>query len=576
MGKLIRIHMSELTVREEQEHGYQDLAGRGLTSTVIAREVPPRCDPLGPQNKLVFAPGALSGTTAANSGRLSIGLKSPLTGGIKESNVGGTAAVKLARLGISAVVVEGAPRAGVWHLLFLSKGGPRLLPASDLAGLKNYDLVARLQTTYGKHVAVLSVGPVGERLLPTATIACTDVSGIPCRHAGRGGPGAVMGSKGLKAIVIDDNGGAAKALADPAKFKEGAKKFARAIKAHPLTNEALRVLGTPALAAPINAAGAYPTRNFREGTFDQVDKVSGEYMHELLTRRNGKTSLAGCSNCIIQCSNMYVDEKGGYITSALEYETIWAHGANLGIADLDSIARADRLCDDYGMDTMEIGAAIAVAMEAGIRQFGDAKGALELVEEVGKGTEMGMIIGKGAWAAGQALKVDRIPTVKKQSFAAYEPRAIHGMGVSYATSTMGADHTAGWVVASNLSGMGGTLNPHTGDGQVDNSRMVQILTAAMDCTGLCTFVNFPVGDIPEGGEGLLQMMSGLYGKDLTMDDVVNLGKMVLKTEHDYNTAAGFTAEDDRLPQFMIEEAIPVHNVKFTIPDEEIDRLWKEF
>lgn len=577
MARLIRANMSEgICGIQDLPEPYQGLAGRGLTSIMIATEVPANCDALGPQNKLVIAPGTLSGTSAPNSGRLSIGLKSPLTGTIKESNVGGTAAYKLGRLQIAGVVLEGEPQDGKWYVLKVSKDGCEMTDGSEYLGLANYELVKKLQEKYGPKVSVLSIGPAGEMKLPIATVAVTDTAGLPCRHAGRGGPGAVMGSKGLKAIVIDDTDAPGPVIADAEKFKEGAKKFAKAIQEHPLTSQALRSLGTAALASALNAAGAYPTRNFREGTFEGIEKINGEYMYEVITKRGGKASHSGCSMCIIQCSNVFNDEKGDYVTSAIEYETIWAHGANLGISDLDSIAKVDRLCDDYGLDTMEMGAAIAVAMEAGIKQFGDAAGALELVEQTGKGQGVGKTLGEGSWRAALELGVTRVACVKKQGMAAYEPRAIHGMGVSYATSTMGADHTAGWVVNTNLASMGGQLDPHKPDGQVDTSRLVQTLTAAMDCTGLCTFVNFPVGDNPEGAQGLMEMMSGFYGKDLTMDDVVALGKAVLKAEREYNKAAGLTSADDRLPQFMYEEKIPPHNVSFTVPDEELDRLWQDF
>jgi aldehyde:ferredoxin oxidoreductase len=574
MGKFVRVDMSKLTVSmEEASKEIQGLGGRGLTSLIISREVPPTCHPLGNKNKLVIAPGSLSGTTAANSSRLSVGLKSPLTRGIKESNAGGTSAFKVGRLGLNAIIIEGIQQEEKWHILHITREGVRLIPADEYRGLKNYDLAKKLQARFGEKVGILSIGPVGEMKLATATIASTDTSGIPCRHAGRGGPGAVMGSKGLKAIVIDDTGAPGVPIVNPEKFKEGARKFAKAVQEHPLTGQGLKILGTNMLVNPINASGAYPTRNFKEGTFEGVDKVSGEYMHEVITKRGGNPSHSGCTTCIIQCSNVYVDEKGNYITSAFEYETIWANGANLGISDLDAIARIDRLCDEYGMDTMEIGAALGVAMEAGIKSFGDAQGAIELIEEVAKGTPLGRILGSGSWLTGNVFGITRVPAVKRQAMAAYEPRAIHGMGVTYATSPMGADHTAGWVVNQNLVAMGGKLDPHKAEGQVDASRMVQILTAAMDCTGLCTFVNFPVGEVPEGAQGLIEMMSALAGRDLTFDNVVELGKRVLKTEHEFNLAAGFTKADDRLPDFFYEEKIPPHNVSFTVPDRELDRLF---
>jgi aldehyde:ferredoxin oxidoreductase len=380
----------------------------------------------------------------------------------------------------------------------------------------------------------------------------------------------------LKAIVVDDTDGPGVPIADPEKFRGGARKLTKAILDYPST-AGLRQFGTNFLVGVIQAAGAYPTRNFRQGTFEGAEKVSGEYMYELITKRGGKPTHEGCTTCVIHCSNVYVDEKGDYVTAAFEYETIWANGANLGISDLDSIAKADRLCDEYGMDTMEVGQAIGVAMEAGIKAFGDAKGALELIEEVGKGTPLGRILGSGAWITGKVFGIKRVPVVKKQAMAAYEPRSLHGMGVTFATATMGADHTAGFIADRNLAAIGGDLHPHRAEGQVDASREAQIIATILDGTGLCHMVFFSIKDVvnaPMAREGFLEMMSGLYGSPITFDEVRALGERIFKIERDFNLKAGFTKADDRLPEFMKEEKIPPHNVSFTVPDEELDRLFE--
>ena len=575
MGKILRVNMAELKITmEETPKEYFGLAGRGLTSMIVSKEVSATCHPLGSKNKLVIAPGALTGTTAPNSGRFSIGFKSPLTGGIKESNAGGTSGFKLGRLGIDAIVIEEVKKCKEWYILYLSKEGGELFSGEEYQGLKNYELCKTLQSRFGDNVGILSIGPVGEMKLSTATIAVTDTSGFPCRHAARGGPGAVMGSKGLKAIVIDDSGARGVSVVDPKKFREGVKKYSKAVQNHPFIGEALKLFGTNVYVNIINAAGALPTLNFREGTFKGAEKISGEYMYEIISKRGGKPSHAGCTTCIIQCSNVYVDEKGNYVTSSLEYETIWANGANLGISDLDSIARVDRLCDEYGIDTIEIGVAIGVAMEAGLKSFGDPQGALELVKEVGKGTPLGRILGSGSWITGKIFGITRVPTVKHQAMGAYDPRAIHGMGVTYATSTMGADHTAGMMAPQNLSSMGGKLDPHKAEGQVDACQKIQIRTAAVDSTGLCLFVSRPTLDTPDGLQGFLEMMSSRYGISFTFDDFFALGEKVLKIERDFNLATGMTKADDRIPEFFIEEKIPPHNVSFTVSNDDLDRLFE--
>jgi aldehyde:ferredoxin oxidoreductase len=440
--------------------------------------------------------------------------------------------------------------------------------------LGNYALVEKLQSKYGKNAGIISIGTAGEMKMGMASIAVTSTNGTPSRHAGRGGMGAVMGSKGLKAIVVDDAGAEKAVLKNPEAFKEASQKFAKALREHPVTSQGLPTYGTNVLAAIINEAGGYPTRNFSSGRFEGTDKINGETMHQIISKRGGKTTHSGCTTCIIQCSNEYLDENGKYITSALEYETVWANGANLGIDDLDAIARIDRLCDDYGFDTIEMGCTLGVAMEAGIKKFGDAAGAMELIHEAGKGTALGRIIGNGAAFAGKAFGVVRVPVVKSQGMPAYEPRAIQGIGVTYATSTMGADHTAGYATAVNIMKVGGYVDPLKPDGQAELSQNLQIITAAVDSTGLCLFIAFPAMDIPACLEAVIEMLNARYGLSLTADDVTALGKKVLRIERSFNEAAGFSNVDDRLPEFFKEEKLPPHNLTFLVSDADLDKVYK--
>lgn len=575
MRKLIRVDMTEGKVQvEELAPEYAALGGRGLTSGIVASEVPPLCHPLDPSNKLVVAAGLLAGTTCANSGRLSIGAKSPLTGGIKESNVGGNVAIKLGKLRIAGMVLEGQAPEGKLFYLLVNKDGVQLQPANEFKGLKNYDLASKLQDKYGKKVGIVSIGPAGEMKFSAASIAVTSTNGTPSRHAGRGGMGAVMGSKGMKAIVVDDKEAPGVTYADKEAFKEAAGVFRDALREHPVTKPGggLAVYGTNVLTSIINEAGGFPTRNFTEGQFEGAAKISGETMHDVIKERGGNPTHSGCSTCIIQCSNEYVDKDKNYVTSALEYETIWANGANCGIDDLDAIAEIDRLCDDYGLDTIETGCAVAVAMHAGVKAFGDGAGAIELIHEIGKGTPLGRILGSGTAVTGQAYGVSHVPVVKRQSLPAYDPRAVKGIGVTYATTTMGADHTAGYAVATNILKVGGFVDPLKPEGQADLSRNLQIATAGVDAAGLCVFVAFAVLDIPSGLEAIPQMLNGQYGWNLTLDDVMEYGKQIIKTELEFNKAAGFTPSDDRLPEFFSKEPLAPHNVVFDVSDEELDTV----
>lgn len=574
MAVIFRVNMSDLSVRSEapsQEH--LESGGRALTSAIVAAEVPATCHPLSAENKLVISPGILTGTGAPCSGRISVGAKSPLTGTIKESNSGGTGAIALATLGIKAIVLEGKPANAALYRLVVNTEGVKIEPADDLAGLGNYDTAARQFEQFGKKVSCLSIGQAGEMRTPAASVAVTDPEGRPTRHCGRGGLGAVMGSKGVKVIVVDPAGGQRPKPADSETFKAGAKKFAAALKGHPVTGEGLPKYGTNVLANVINAAGAYPTRNFSHGQFEGTDSISGEKQHDIIVERGGEIAHACHPGCTIKCSRIYVDENGQYVTKGPEYETIWAHGADCGIDDLDAIARMDRMDDDLGLDTIETGATIGVAMEAGIVPFGDADGAIGLLEEVAQGSALGRLVASGAEVLGKAYGVSRIPTVKGQAMPAYDPRAAQGIGVTYATSTMGADHTAGYAIAQNVLGVGGNVDPLKPEGQVDLSRNLQIATATIDAAGLCLFVAFCVLDKSEALDAICELLSGLYGRTVTVDDYLEIGKKTLACERAFNAAAGFTAADDRLPDFFKTEKLAPHDATFAVADDELDQVF---
>lgn len=572
------IYRVNLTTKEVQKEEVpvklQGLGGRALTSTIIADEVDPACHALGPKNKLVFAPGLLAGTSAPNSGRISIGAKSPLTGTIKESNSGGLAAIRLAKLGVKALVIEGQADEPV--LLKIDKDGIAIEDAAAYIGKGNYELNKLLPEKYGSKVAVITIGPAGEYKMTSASIAVNDPDFHPTRHAGRGGLGAVMGSKKLKAIVIDDAGAPGVAIADQERFKAAGQAFAKMLLAHPVCGQGLPTYGTAVLINILNEAGGLPTKNFRAGRFTGAEKISGEYIHQVISERNGKTSHVCHPGCVMRCSQIYNDANGEYLTAGFEYETVWAFGAQCCIDDIDAIARADRQCDDLGLDTIEMGVTMSVAMEAGIIEFGDAEGMLGLFEEIKAGTPLGRVLGNGAQFLGRAYGVTRVPAVKGQAIPAYDPRAVKGVGVTYATSPMGADHTAGYSVTANILKVGGHVNPLEKAGQLELSRNLQIATAAVDSTGLCLFVAFCVLDNPDALPAIVEMLNAQYDLSLTLDDVTELGKYVLQKEREFNKAAGFSAKDDRLPEFFKEE-LPPHGTSWDFSGEELDEVysWSE-
>lgn len=557
--------MSELKADiEETPKDYEGLGGRGLTSTIVSREVPPRTDPLGPENKLIFAPGILAGTAFPNSGRLSVGAKSPLTNGIKEANAGGSAAQKLARLGIQAIVVEGSAKE--LTMVKIDNKGVSFISAAKLKGYGNYQVIDELRKQFGDEVSIISIGPAGEMRLRAASVSVTSPD-FHIRMASRGGLGAVMGSKNLKAVVVDDAKATGVAIQDKERFRESAARFTKGVLSYPMI-ELLNVYGTPVLVNMINALGCLATRNYSIGQFEEAEKISGEYIVELMKKRPNADPNHRCMDgCIIQCSNIFTDEHGEVIVSGLEYETIGLTGSNCMISDIDIIARINRACNDIGVDTMDIGAAIGVAMEAALLKFGDGETALSLINEIRQGTERGKMIGNGCKFTGEKLGARRIPHVKGQGLAAYDPRGLKGTGVTYATSPMGADHTCGNAIPNPLNP---AYNPASSEGQGAVSRLLQVYHAAIDSLGICLFASLPALDFSDLQGHMVSCVSAMSGKPLNEDYLVQLGISTLKAEKRFNEGAGFTNQDDRLPKFFTEERLlPSGNV-FDVPYRDLD------
>ncbi len=566
--KFIKIDMKTKAIKiEDMPEEYIGVGGRALTSIMINKDVPADCDPLGPDNKLIFATGMFCGTSMFNSSRVSVGAKSPLTGGIKEANVGGTAGAALGKLGIGAVIIEGNAEEGdLSFLKFDLEGNLEFLDASEYKGMRTYELVEKLHAKFGEKNAVLCIGPAGEHKMKSASIQGSDVDKRPCRAAGRGGLGAVMGAKGLKGLIIPQGGKKADPVVDKETFSAATKEFAKLVKANPFEGELLPAFGTPALVAPVNLMGAFPCYNATQGQFEGWEKISGEAMANTIKERGGQVGHVGCSQCIIRCSNVYNDKDGNYVSSSIEYETVWSMGGMLGIDDLDFIAKMDFMCDDIGLDTMNTGVAIAVGMDSDYIKFGDKEGSINIMEEIAAGTEMGHLFGDGPSAVGKHFNNPRVAAVKNQSIAAYDPRGMIGNGITFATSTMGADHTSGNMVSMYL---GHVLDPLDKKGQIENSRENQIFCAAADSMGLCLFAMYSVQD-PEARKMFINLVNARLGSDWKVEDFRELGVRILKAEKEFNIKAGLTKEDDRLPEFFLKEPLSPNNVVFPFTDEELD------
>jgi aldehyde:ferredoxin oxidoreductase len=577
MGKkILRVDMTDLKASfEDLPADYAALGGRGMTSVIVSNEVPPTCDALGIHNKLVLAPGIVTGTSAPTSGRISVGGKSPLTGGIKEANAGSTFAQMLGRMQIGAIIVEGKYEGDDYYLLKVTKDGAEFMDANKWSGKGLYGVYKDLFKEFGDKMGICGVG-IGAELLGAMSGVCfNDPEGLPSRYAGRGGLGAVMASKGLKFIVVDETGAPGVEIKEKEVFKQGAAKLRKALGDHDVTKPggALNSYGTSVLVNIMNEAGGLPQRNFSSGQDDNAEKISGEAKAEEIKKRGGKRPHFCSPGCVIQCSEVWTKPGGKDPVGVLEYENVWALGANCGIYDLDAIGELNRACNDLGIDTIEAGCTLAVAMEGGLCNFGDGEGALKLLEEIRKKTPTGKILVNGTEITGKVLGVTRIPTVKGQSFPAYDPRAVKGIGVTYATTPMGADHTAGYAIAPEIMGVGGQLDPKDPK-KAEISRNLQLATAALDATGYCLFVAFAILDIPEGLEGIVETLNGVLGASLTVDDVPKIGQQIIDTEIAFNRAAGFTAVHDRLPEFIMEEKLPPSNEVFNVTDEELDSVFK--
>ncbi len=558
--KILRVSLNQQTASAEPlppEWTY--LGGSALIAKVLNREVPPQCDPLGPENKLIVACGPLAGTRAPQLGRMSIGAKSPLTQGIKEANSGGPAGQYLDRLGLRAIVFEGMPRDGKLRVLVVTKDNVKLVPAEEYRGLKNYDLVSDIHKKYSDKVAVISTGIAGERQYKGASVSLTDIFGDPSRNAARGGLGAVMGSKGLKAIILDPTGTGQVALADPDALRKIVRDWAEMMK-HDVTISLYTRFGTPFAINNSAGHGTLPAMNYRSGRPDNFTEVSGNNIQKILFERGGK--MHGCMpGCLVQCSIIYPDKDGKKICAAYEYETIALLGTNLGITDNDAIARLKFLCDDIGLDGIEAGSALGVAAEAGKMNWGDAQGAESLLLEIEKETPLGFALGNGVVTTARFLHVERIPAFKGQALPAHDPRAVKGTGVTYFSSPMGADHTAGLTYRQ----------PKEKKDQIQTSLATQIRAAACDAFGYC------LNSVP-GSESVYPFFAGLmnarYGLALTEEDIIATAKETLRDQLAFNEKAQFSQIDTTIPSFFREELIAPTSSVFDVDEAEVRNLWK--
>jgi aldehyde:ferredoxin oxidoreductase len=556
--RMIRVDMTNQTAEiAPYPDDWKLLGGRALSARILLDECDPTCDPLGPDNVLVMAPGVVSGTAAPTSGRISMGGKSPLTHGIKEANAGGNPGQDLMKLGFRCVVVKGQPAdAEKRYAVNVTADAAEVVEADAYKGMWNYALIEELAKRYSQTASFISIGPAGELRLSGASIACTDQEKArhPARHAARGGLGAVMGSKGLKFIAVDAGKTPARQPAERKEFMAACKQWTKEYRDGPQMFKK----GTSSVVPVANMLSTFPYKNRVEGSSPDAATLDGARIVESFEERGG--GMHSCmTGCIVKCSNVVHDKDGNYKTSALEFETLTLLGANCAIASWEDVADLDRLCDEVGLDTIETGAALAILMDSGGLEWGDAEGAKRILEEIAEGTDLGRAIGNGAVATGERQKHHRVPAVKGQAIPAWDPRPLKATGVTYLTSAMGADHTAGLIVNPGL--------PEQEWAQA--SQEIQLINAVTDSSGFCQFLQPTLDDTRK-------FYSLLYGEDVTREQVADIGWQCMQDEWEFNRRAGWKREDDVMPDCMKQDAVGPANAVWDVKDEVVQSAYRRF
>ncbi len=567
MRKYLHINLGNKSVETDEIDGEAVIrAGRNFIVRTLLEAGAATVDPLSLENPLIFSAGPFAGTNFSNANRISVGCKSPLTGGIKESNGGGTFAFALGQLEIAGFTLNGA--ADDWVVIRITKDHDITFEdATPYLGKGNFEAARMLHDKYGDKVSLCLCGPVGEYQGLVAGIAFSDNENRPVRLSARGGVGAVMGMKKVKAIVCDK--AKMPTFVDRRKVMDVVKDYGAMIAADP-SAQAMGRNGTAQVSDLTNHLGGLPVNNFSSGqqvdTSKGVHKMGGDYIRELNIERGGETTHACMPGCLIKCSNIYADEDGNEMVSPLEYETICLLGTNVGIFEPDHMARLNNTANDLGIDTIEIGATFGVLMEAGEAEFGDVPFMAAALEDIRAGTERGRLLAQGTARVGEHYGVKRVPVVKKQAISAYDPRVIEVTAITMTVSAQGADHTTGNLPAYECVGK-------TTEELAVLSLEVQINSAAADSLGICVFgrtitnTQHPM---------IIDALNNAHGTDLDADFIDDLGRETLLLEIEFNEQAGFTEADDKLPQFFWDEELPPTGKKARHPGVEINKFQRQW
>jgi aldehyde:ferredoxin oxidoreductase len=561
IGTMLRVNLTNRTVKKEPLDpalAKQYIGARGLGTKIMYDEVDPRVDPLSPENKLIFAPGPLTGTFAPSGGRYNVITKGPLTGAIAASNSGGSFGPELKFAGYDLLILEGKASSPVY--LYIRDDKVEIRDATKIWGKEVPDTTDLIRAETDEDAKVACIGPGGERLVLFA-----NVMNEMHRAAGRSGVGAVMGSKNLKAIAVV-GGGAVKA-ADPQGFKAAVVTARDKILSHPVGGQGLKAYGTDVLINIMNQTGGLPTRNFRDGYFPTADKVGGESLTATLLVRP-----KGCFSCVISCGRVTEVKNPKYqgAGEGPEYETAWALGPDCGIDDLEAVTKANYLCNELGIDPITMGSTIACAMdlyENGIitlkdtggvpLNFGNAEALVDMVRKTGMREGFGDKLALGSYRLAESYgHPEYSMTAKKQEMPAYDPRAVQGIGLQFATSNRGGCHVRGYTIAVEILGNPVKMDNMTTEGKAQLDIAFQNLTAALDSTGACLFATFGMG-----ADDLAQMVTTLTGVAYPTEELLRAGERIWNLERLWNLKAGFTAKDDTIPERLLKDPLPTGGAK---------------
>ncbi len=555
IGNLLRVDLSAGTCKveplnEEWTNAY--IGGRGLASKYLCEEVAADIDALSAENKLIMVTGPLTGTYGAANGRYMVVTKSPLTGTIASSNSGGYFPSELKYAGFDMIIFEGKSATPVY--LQINNQNVQLVCADHLWGKQTQEVEDAILAEFHGDAKVACIGPAGEKQVHFACIM-----NDKHRAAGRSGVGAVMGSKNLKAVAVRGTGGVK--VADPEAYREACLESYGLLKANPVTGEGLGALGTAVLVNVINQSGALPTRNFKTGTFESAEEISGEKLASTYLQRN-----KSCMGCTIACGRV-TKLNGARFNGAgegPEYETLWSLGATCGISDLAAVTKASYICNEFGMDTITAGATVACAMEMFEKgliseaeigfplNFGDGDALVKLIEMTGNGEGFGQKIGLGSYRLADSYGVPELSmSVKKQEFPAYDGRGIQGMALQYATSNRGACHVRGYMVSPEILGLPEKLDPQATEGKATWTKIFQDFTAVVDSAGVCLFTTFAIG-VPQ----FVNFCNAATGSEFSDESILEAGDRIYNLERMFNLAAGIDPGQDTLPKRLLTEPLP--------------------